>query len=213
MKPFVLLNSYPVPIDRTDVDTDAILPKQYMALTSRVGFGDYLFDNWRYTEAGEPGDDVTKRKKQPDFPLNQFRYQGAQIMLCRANFGCGSSREHAVWALADWGIRAIIAPSYGDIFYGNCFKNGVLPIKLATPIVDELFNDLTRAEELTFMTIDLPEQRVVCQGGKSYTFDVDASRKHFLLSGLDEIGQILACYSERIKAFEKSRFAAEPWVA
>jgi 3-isopropylmalate/(R)-2-methylmalate dehydratase small subunit len=213
MNPFVILKAYPVPIDRTDVDTDAILPKQYMAATSRVGFGDYLFDNWRYAEAGEPGDDATKREKRPDFPLNQLRYQGAQIMLGRANFGCGSSREHAVWALADWGIKAIIAPSDGDIFYGNCFKNGVLPIRLPADVVEELFNDLVRADEPTPMTIDLPEQRVVCQGGKSYPFDLDASRKKFLLSGLDEIGQILASHSERIKAFEKSHFAAEPWLA
>jgi 3-isopropylmalate/(R)-2-methylmalate dehydratase small subunit len=213
MNPFVILKAHSVPIDRTDVDTDAILPKQYMALTSRVGFGDYLFDNWRYAEAGEPGDDATKREKRPDFPLNQLRYQGAQIMLGRANFGCGSSREHAVWALADWGIKAIIAPSYGDIFYGNCFKNGVLPIRLPADVVEELFNDLVRADEPSPMTIDLPEQRVVCQGGKSYPFDLDASRKKFLLSGLDEIGQILASHSERIKAFEKSHFAAEPWLA
>jgi len=212
MKSFVILNSYSVPIDRTDVDTDAILPKQYMALTGRVGFGDYLFDNWRYAESGEPGEDTMKRKKRPDFPLNQLRYQGAKIMLCRANFGCGSSREHAVWALAEWGIRAIIAPSYGDIFYGNCFKNGVLPIKLPTAIVDELFNDLAQTDEPIFMTIDLPEQRVIFEDGKSHLFDIDATRKHFLLSGLDEIGQILAGYSERIKAFEKSRFAAEPWL-
>jgi 3-isopropylmalate/(R)-2-methylmalate dehydratase small subunit len=213
MNPFVILKAHSVPIDRTDVDTDAILPKQYMALTRRVGFGDYLFDNWRYAEAGEPGDDATKREKRPDFPLNQLRYQGAQIMLGRANFGCGSSREHAVWALADWGIKAIIAPSYGDIFYGNCFKNGVLPIRLPADVVEELFNDLVRADEPSPMTIDLPEQRVVCQGGKSYPFDLDASRKKFLLSGLDEIGQILASHSERIKAFEKSHFAAEPWLA
>jgi 3-isopropylmalate/(R)-2-methylmalate dehydratase small subunit len=114
--------SYPVPIDHVDVDTDAILPKQYMALTSRIRYGDYLFDNWRYAETGEPSDDITKRTKRPDFPLNQARYHGAKIMLCRANFGCGSSREHAVWALADWGIKAIIAPGYGDIFYGDCCK-------------------------------------------------------------------------------------------
>jgi 3-isopropylmalate/(R)-2-methylmalate dehydratase small subunit len=213
MKPFLILKTYPVPIDRTDVDTDAILPKQYMALTSRVGFGDYLFDNWRYVEAGEPGDDITKRTIRPDFPLNQPRYHGAQIMLSRANFGCGSSREHAVWALADWGIKAIIASSYGDIFYGNCFKNGILPIRLPVEVVEELFNDLARTDEPIPMTIDLPEQRVVCQGGKSYPFDLDASHKNSLLSGLDEIGQILASYSERIKAFEKNHFAAEPWLA
>jgi 3-isopropylmalate/(R)-2-methylmalate dehydratase small subunit len=213
MKPFVILNSYPVPIDRADVDTDAILPKQYMALTSRVGFGDYLFDNWRHAEVGEPGDDITKRTKRPDFPLNQPRYHGAQIMLSRANFGCGSSREHAVWALADWGIKAIIAPSYGDIFYGNCFKNGILPIRLPAELVEELFSDLARLDEPTPMTIDLPEQRLVCRGVKSYSFDLDASLKNSLLSGLDEIGQILASYSERIKAFEKAHFAAEPWLA
>jgi 3-isopropylmalate/(R)-2-methylmalate dehydratase small subunit len=213
MQPFPILKTHPVPIDRTDVDTDAILPKQYMALTSRAGFGDYLFDNWRYVEAGEPGDDMTKRTKRPDFPLNQPRYHHAQLMVCRANFGCGSSREHAVWALADWGIKALIAPSYGDIFYGNCFKNGILPIRLPVDVVDELFNELAQTDERTVMTIDLPEQQVVCQNGKRYSFDLDASRKQALLSGLDEIGQILASHSERIKAFEKNHFAVEPWLA
>ena len=213
MEPFVKLKSYLVPIDRTDVDTDAILPKQYMALTSRVGFGNYLFDNWRYADVGMPGDGITKRTTRPDFPLNQPRYQGAQIMLSRANFGCGSSREHAVWALADWGIKAIIAPSYGDIFYGNCFKNGILPIRSAEEYVEKLFKDIAHIDGPSSMEIDLTEQRLVCQGGETYSFELDASHKRSLLSGLDEIEQILVSYSERIKAFEKTHFMNEPWLA
>lgn len=210
MNPFVSLDGLVVPIDRANVDTDAIIPKQFMKSIRRTGFGPNLFDEWRYLDHGEPGQDVSMRSPNPDFVLNQPRYQGASILLARANFGCGSSREHAPWALHDWGIRVLIAPSFADIFHGNCLKNGMLPIVLDVREVDALFADV--ASEVSFrLTIDLPSQTVTRADGRTLRFDVDPFRKHCLLNGLDDIGLTLARRAE-IEAYENRRRAIEPWI-
>ena len=217
MDAFTTLDALVVPIDRANVDTDAIIPKQFMKSIRRTGFGDNLFDEWRYLDRGEPGQDVSKRPRNPDFALNQARYQpgtygpaGAKILLTRENFGCGSSREHAPWALRDFGIRALVAPSFADIFYGNCFKNGMLPIVLDAATVDRLFA-LVAATPGFAMRIDLAAQTVVPEGGEPIRFDIDASRKHRLLNGLDDIGLTLQ-KAERIRAYESERRALEPWL-
>jgi 3-isopropylmalate/(R)-2-methylmalate dehydratase small subunit len=199
-----------VPLDRANVDTDAIIPKQFLKSIKRSGFGPNLFDEWRYMNHGEPGMDNSKRPLNPNFVLNQPRYKGASILLARENFGCGSSREHAPWALIDFGFRAIIAPSYADIFFNNCFKNGLLPIVLPGASVDLLFHEVL-AQPGYRLTVDLPQQVVLTPDGKSHPFTIDAFRKHCLVNGLDEIGLTLA-HADEIKAFEAKRRAEQPWL-
>ncbi len=210
MQAFIRVNGIAAPLDRANVDTDAIIPKQYLKSVHRTGFGPNLFDDWRYLEPGEPGQDHSKRKLNPDFLLNQPRYRDAQILLARKNFGCGSSREHAVWALADYGFRAVIAPSFADIFFNNCFKNGVLPVVLAEEIVDRLFEAATATEGYR-LNIDLEAQAVTTAEGEAHQFDVDPFRKHCLLNGLDEIGLTLQ-HSDEIRAFEARWKARSPWL-
>jgi 3-isopropylmalate/(R)-2-methylmalate dehydratase small subunit len=210
MDAFTTLDSLVVPLDRANVDTDAIVPKQFMKSIARTGFGDNLFDEWRYLDRGEPGQDVSKRPRNPDFALNQARYAGARILLTRENFGCGSSREHAPWALRDFGIRALIAPSFADIFYGNCFKNGMLPIRLDAATVERLFA-LVESTPGFSMRIDLAAQTLTPQGGAPIAFAIDASRKYRLLNGLDDISLTLQ-KADRIRAYESGRRALEPWL-
>jgi len=212
MEPFRLLTGLVAPLDRANVDTDAIIPKQFLKSIKRSGFGPNLFDAWRYLDRGEPGADNAARPRNPDFVLNEPRYQGAQILLARRNFGCGSSREHAPWALADFGFRALIAPSYADIFFNNCFKNGLLPIVLSEAEVGRLF-DAVRVFPGFRLTVDLERQSVATQdGAMTFGFDVEPFRKHCLLHGLDDIGLTLQ-HAEAIRAFETKRHADEPWLA
>lgn len=210
MEPFVTLNGLVAPMDRANVDTDAIIPKQFLKSVSRTGFGPNLFDAWRYLDHGEPGMDNSKRPKNPDFVLNQPRYEGAQILLARQNFGCGSSREHAPWALLDFGIRAVIAPSYADIFFNNSFKNGLLPIILPADAVDQLFKEVAATPGYR-LTIDLANQQVTTPAGQSFAFEVDAFRKYCLLNGFDDIGLTLR-HVDKIKAYEAKRCESEPWL-
>ncbi len=210
MRAFTLLDGLVVPLDRANVDTDAIIPKQFLKSIKRSGFGPNLFDEWRYLDHGEPGQDASKRPKNPDFVLNQPRYQGAQVLIARENFGCGSSREHAPWALEDFGLRALIAPSFADIFYNNCFKNGVLPIVLDAAIVDQLFRE-TEATLGYALHVDLERQTVTTPAGESFGFDVDAHRKYCLLNGLDDIGLTLQ-QADKIKAYEERRKMEAPWL-
>jgi len=210
MKPFGYLDGLVVPLDRPNVDTDAIIPKQFLKSIRRSGFGPNLFDEWRYLDHGEPGMDNSKRKPNPDFVLNAPRYRGAQVLLARENFGCGSSREHAPWALEDYGFRAIIAPSFADIFYNNCFKNGLLPIVLDAKIVDRLFAE-TFGNEGYRLAIDLQKQVVVTPSGERIGFEVDAFRKHCLIEGLDDIGLTLV-HGDEIRAFEDRYRGAQPWL-
>lgn len=210
MQPFITLDGLVAPLDRANVDTDAIIPKQFLKSIKRSGFGPNAFDEWRYLDHGEPGMDNSKRKLNPDFVLNQARYAGASVLLARENFGCGSSREHAPWALLDFGFRAIIAPSFADIFFNNCFKNGILPIVLAADVVDELFNTVETKPGYKLL-IDLQAQTVNTPDGKSFGFEVDAFRKHCLLNGLDDIGLTLQ-QVDKIKTFETRHRAAQPWL-
>ena len=210
MEKFTVHTGLVIPLDRSNVDTDAIIPKQYLKSISRSGFGPTLFDDWRYVKAGEPGMDHSKREIKQDFVLNQARYQGGSILLARENFGCGSSREHAVWALEDFGIRAVIAPSYADIFFNNSFKNGLLPLILSESEVDELFKAV-EANEGYQLTVDLEKQQVISPDGKSYGFEVDEFRKYCLLNGLDDIGLTLK-HADDIKAYEKKRKQQAPWL-
>ncbi|MFL9709940.1 3-isopropylmalate dehydratase small subunit [Methylobacillus sp. Pita1] len=210
MQAFTQLNGLVAPLDRANVDTDAIIPKQFLKSIKRAGFGPNAFDEWRYLDQGEPGMDNSKRPLNPDFPLNYPRYQGASVLLTRENFGCGSSREHAPWALLDYGFRAIIAPSFADIFFNNCFKNGILPIVLDAKIVDSLFKEV-EPNEGYHLLVDLQTQTVQTPGGKSYAFEIDPFRKHCLLNGLDDIGLTLQHVSD-IKAFEAKHKAAQPWL-
>jgi len=210
MEKFITLKGLVAPMDRPNVDTDAIIPKQFLKSIKRSGFGPNLFDEWRYLDRGEPGVDCSTRPLNPDFVLNQPRYAGSQILLARDNFGCGSSREHAPWALEDYGFRSVIAPSFADIFYNNCFKNGILPIVLDAAIVDQLFKE-TEATEGYALEIDLPNQKVITPSGESFAFEVDAFRKHSLLNGLDDIGLTLQ-HVDEIKAFEAKHKAAAPWL-
>ncbi len=198
------------PLDRSNVDTDAIIPKQFLKSIKRTGFGPNLFDAWRYLDQGEPGMDNSKRPLNPDFVLNQPRYQGASILLARKNFGCGSSREHAPWALLDYGFRAVIAPSFADIFFNNCFKNGIVPIVLEEKIVDQLFRE-TAAEEGYRLTVDLDTQTVTTPGGETFGFEVDPFRKRCLLQGLDDIGLTLE-HADAIRAYEQRRRQQAPWL-
>jgi 3-isopropylmalate/(R)-2-methylmalate dehydratase small subunit len=210
MQPFTKLEALVVPLDRANVDTDAIIPKQFMKSVKRTGFGVNLFDEWRYLDHGEPGQDVSTRQPNPDFMLNQPRFAGAQILLTRDNFGCGSSREHAAWALYDFGIRALIAPSFADIFYGNCFKNGMLPIKLDERIVQSLFDLVARTPGLR-MAIDLEAQFIQPAGFDAIPFDIEPERKRRLLNGLDDVALTLD-QADRIAEYERTRRAAEPWL-
>ncbi|OUD16152.1 3-isopropylmalate dehydratase small subunit [Thioflexithrix psekupsensis] len=210
MQAFTTLTALVAPLDRVNVDTDAIIPKQFLKSIHRTGFGVNLFDEWRYLDHGEPGQDCSQRPLNPDFVLNQARYQAAQILLSRSNFGCGSSREHAPWALLDYGFRAIIAPSYADIFFNNCFKNGILPVILAETAVSQLFNEVY-AQEGYQLTIDLAAQQVRTPSGQCFDFAVDAFRKHCLLNGLDDIGLTLQ-YADDIRAYEAKRREQAPWL-
>ena len=213
MDKFTVHTGVVIPLDRSNVDTDAIIPKQYLKSISRTGFGPTLFDDWRYVSGGEPGMDHSKRELKSDFVLNQPRYQGGSILLARENFGCGSSREHAVWALEDYGIRAVIAPSFADIFYNNCFKNGVLPIVLSEEKIDVLFVE-TAMQEGYSLTIDLENQQVIEKDElltETTSFEVDQVRKHCLLNGLDDIGLTLQ-HAEDIRNYEEKRKQTAPWL-
>lgn len=210
MQPFTVLEGLVAPMDRSNVDTDAIIPKQFLKSIERTGFGDNLFDEWRYLDHGEPGMDHSKRPLNPDFVLNQRRYQGARILLARRNFGCGSSREHAPWALSEYGFRALVAPSFADIFYNNCFKNGILPVTLDEAVVDVLFKQVESTPGYK-LTIDLEQQRITTPTGERYEFEVDAYKKHCLLNGLDEIGLTLE-HADDIRAYEARRKKEAPWL-
>ncbi len=210
MQKYTTLTGIVAPLDRANVDTDLIIPKQFLKSIKRTGFGDNLFDELRYLDEGYLGQDIAKRPKNPDFVLNQARYTGATILLTRSNFGCGSSREHAPWALNEYGFRTIIAPSYADIFFNNSFKNGMLPVILTESEVDELFKECV-ANEGYQLTVDLENQKVVSPNGREYHFEVDAFRKHCLLNGLDDIGLTLQD-SDSIRAFEEKARADRPWV-
>ncbi len=210
MDKFVRLEGLVAPLDRANVDTDAIIPKQFLKSIKRSGFGPNLFDEWRYLDVGQPEADCTNRPKNPDFLLNQPRYQGAQILLTRQNFGCGSSREHAPWALLDYGFKVIIAESFADIFFNNCFKNGILPIVLSAEQLDVLFAQV-QATPGYKLVVDLENQKIVCPDGKSIAFNVDPFRKECLLNGWDDIGLTLR-HADDIRAFEAKRRAEQPWM-
>jgi 3-isopropylmalate/(R)-2-methylmalate dehydratase small subunit len=211
MQKFTLHKGLVAPMDRENVDTDAIIPKQFLKSIRKTGFGQNLFDEWRYLDAGFPGQDPTSRKPNPDFVLNQARYKGASVLLARKNFGCGSSREHAPWALDQFGFRAIIAPSYADIFFNNSFKNGLLPIVLSETQVSQLFNEAAAFPGYA-LTIDLEKQVVVKPDGEALPFEVQAFRKYCLLNGFDDIGLTLR-HADKIKAFEAERLVQKPWLA
>ncbi len=211
MEPFRILTGVVAPLDRANVDTDAIIPKQFLKSIKRSGFGPNLFDEWRYLDAGEPGVDSSRRPKNPNFVLNQPRYEGARILLVRRNFGCGSSREHAPWALEDFGFRALIAPSYADIFFNNCFKNGLLPIVLPEAEVSKLF-DAVSVHPGFSLTIDLAQQQVATvDGAMRWHFEVEPFRKHCLLNGLDDIGLTLQ-HADEIHAYEDRHLHEQPWL-
>ena len=211
MQKFETLRGLVAPIDRENVDTDAIIPKQCLKSIRKTGFGQNLFDEWRYLDAGYPGQDPASRKPNPDFVLNQPRYQGASILLARKNFGCGSSREHAPWALDQFGFRAIIAPSYADIFFNNSFKNGLLPIVLPDAHVAALFDELAAFPGYS-LTIDLERQQIIKPDGQELPFEVQAFRKYCLLNGFDDIGLTLR-HADKIRAFEAQRLTQKPWLA
>ncbi len=210
MEKFEILNGLVLPLDRANVDTDAIIPKQFLKSVRRTGFGPNLFDEWRYLDHGEPEQDNSRRPLNPDFVLNEPRYQGARILLARENFGCGSSREHAVWALEDYGFRTVIAPSFADIFYNNCFKNGLLPIRLDAGDVDRLFREVQSTPGYR-LTVDLQAQSVTTPGGEAFAFEVDAFRKHCLLNGLDDIALTLQ-HAGDIRTYEDRRRREAPWL-
>ena len=211
MQPFRIHQGLVAPLDRENVDTDAIIPKQFLKSIQRGGFGPNLFDAWRYLDPGEPGQDPAARRPNPDFVLNQPRYAGASVLLARKNFGCGSSREHAPWALEQYGFRALIAPSFADIFFNNCFKNGLLPIALPESIVARLFDE-TAAFSGYRLTIDLERQRIVEPDGAEIAFEVQPFRRYCLLNGYDDIGLTLR-HADKIRAFEAERLLKKPWLA
>jgi len=212
MQPFRVHTGIVAPLDRANVDTDAIIPKQSLKSIKRSGYGPNLFDAWRYLDHGEPGMDNARRPRNPDFVLNQPRYEGASILVARRNFGCGSSREHAPWALGDYGFRAVIAPSFGDIFFNNCFKNGLLPIVLPESQVDCIFADVAAFPGFK-LTIDLEKQAVgTTDGSVAFPFEVDAFKRHCLLNGLDDIGLTLQ-HADDIRAYEARHLASQPWLA
>lgn len=210
MEPFTTLTGLVAPLDRANVDTDAIIPKQFLKSIKRTGFGPNCFDEWRYLDHGEPEQDCSQRPLNPDFVLNQARYQGARILLARDNFGCGSSREHAPWALLDYGFRVILAPSFADIFFNNCFKNGILPIVLDEGGVDTLFREVEATPGYA-LTVDLSAQTIARPNGETLSFIVDEFRKHCLLNGLDDIGLTLQ-HAEDIRAYEARRREQAPWL-
>ena len=210
MEKFVRLEGLVAPLDRSNVDTDAIIPKQFLKSIKRSGFGPNAFDEWRYMDVGQPGQDNSNRPKNPNFVLNQARYQGAEVLLARANFGCGSSREHAPWALLDFGFKAIIAESFADIFFNNCFKNGILPIVLPAGEVEALFQQVEATPGYK-LVVDLPSQAVVRPDGHGIPFQIDAFRKECLLNGWDDIGLTLR-HAEKIKEFEEKRRIDQPWL-
>jgi len=210
MEKFERMDAVVAPLDQANVDTDAIIPKQFLKSIKRTGFGPNLFDGWRYLDVGEPGMDNSQRPLNPDFVLNKPRYQGARILLARENFGCGSSREHAPWALEDYGFRVIIAPSFADIFFNNCFKNGLLPIVLDEETVDELFHEVERTEGYR-LVVDLDSQTITRPDGSVIEFDVDPFRKHCLLEGLDDIGLTLR-HVDDIRAYEQRQCRLTPWL-
>jgi len=210
MRKFTQHTGIAAPLDRANVDTDMIIPKQFLKSIKRAGFGPNLFDELRYLDEGQPDQDCAGRPLNPDFVLNQARYQGTSVLLARENFGCGSSREHAPWALDVFGIRVVIAPSFADIFYNNCFKNGLLPIVLPEAQVDQLFKEVDGAEGYE-LTVDLERQVVVTPAGEEFAFEVDAFRKHCLLNGLDDIGLTLQ-HADEIKAYEERRRQTAPWL-
>ena len=211
MQAFTVHKGLVAPMDRENVDTDAIIPKQFLKSIARTGFGPNLFDEWRYLDKGEPGQDPASRKPNPDFVLNQPRYQGASVLIARRNFGCGSSREHAPWALDQFGFRAILAPSFADIFFSNCFKNGLLPIVLPEEQIARLFDEVKGFVGYA-LTIDLPRQVVVKPDGSELPFDVQPFRKYCLVNGFDDIGLTLR-HADKIKAFEAERLTRMPWLA
>ncbi len=211
MKPFNVHKGLVAPMDRENVDTDAIIPKQFLKSIRKTGFGPNLFDEWRYLDKGEPGQDPATRKPNPDFVLNQPRYAGASVLLARKNFGCGSSREHAPWAIDQYGFRALIAPSFADIFFNNCFKNGLLPIVLPEAAVSRLFDEVAAFPGYS-LTIDLERQVVVEPQGQEIPFDVQPFRKYCLLNGLDDIGLTLR-HKDKIAQYEAQRLATKPWLA
>ncbi|EGL55592.1 3-isopropylmalate dehydratase small subunit [Methylophaga aminisulfidivorans MP] len=210
MQKFSVETGIVIPLDRPNVDTDAIIPKQFLKSIKRTGFGPNLFDEWRYLDHGEPGQNTKNRPLNPDFELNQPRYKGGTILLARENFGCGSSREHAVWALDDFGIRVIIAPSFADIFFSNTSKNGILAITLEESLIDKLFEQVESIPGYQ-LTVDLPEQKITLPDGQSIAFDVDAFKKHCLIEGLDDIGLTLQ-HTADIKAYEEKRKQEAPWL-
>lgn len=210
MEKFVRKEGLVAPIDRANVDTDAIIPKQFLKSIKRTGFGPHLFDEWRYLDRGEPGMDSSKRKLNADFVLNNPRYQGATVLLARENFGCGSSREHAPWALLQFGFQAIIAPSFADIFYTNSLKNGLVLIKLDSKIVDKLFHEV-EAQEGYRVAVDLEQQTVTTPSGESFHFDIDPHRKQCILNGLDDVGLTLE-HADEIRAFEAKHRERQPWL-
>ncbi len=209
MQPFTVHTGKVLPLDRANVDTDAIIPKQYLKSIRRTGFGPFLFDDWRYLTPGDLSIDPATRKPNPEFVLNLAQHRGASILLARENFGCGSSREHAVWALMDQGFRCVIAPSFADIFFSNCFKNGMLPVVLAAAEVDVLFKAIA-GNPAAVVSVDLVQQKVQWRGGEA-AFEVDAHRKHMLLNGLDEIGLTLR-HADDIRAYETRRRQEAPWL-
>jgi 3-isopropylmalate/(R)-2-methylmalate dehydratase small subunit len=211
MQAFTVHRGLVAPLDRENVDTDAIIPKQFLKSIHRTGFGPNLFDEWRYLDHGEPGQDPASRRPNPDFVLNQPRYQGASVLLARKNFGCGSSREHAPWALEQYGFRALIAPSYADIFHNNCYKNGLLPIVLPEAQVAMLFDEVAAFPGYV-LTVDLERQVVVKPDGAELAFDVESFRKYCMLNGYDDIGLTLR-HADRIRAFEAERLLKMPWLA
>ena len=211
MDKFTVHQGLVAPMDRENVDTDAIIPKQFLKSIKKTGFGPNLFDEWRYLDKGEPGMDPASRKPNPDFVLNQPRYAGASVLIARKNFGCGSSREHAPWALQQYGFRAILAPSFADIFFNNCFKNGVLPIVLPDSVIAKLFDEVAAFPGYE-LTVDLERQVIVKPDGTEIAFDVQPFRKYCLLNGFDDIGLTLR-QQDKIKAYEANRLAAKPWLA
>jgi 3-isopropylmalate/(R)-2-methylmalate dehydratase small subunit len=211
MQKFNIHKGLVAPMDRANVDTDAIIPKQFLKSIKKTGFGPNLFDEWRYLDKGEPGIPESQRKPNPDFVLNQPRYQGASILLARKNFGCGSSREHAPWAIDQYGFRAILAPSFADIFFNNCFKNGLLPIVLPEAVIDGLFNEVAAFPGFE-LTIDLQQQVVVKPQGETIAFEVNAFRKYCLINGFDDIGLTLR-HADKIRQYEAQRLATKPWLA
>lgn len=211
MQPFTIFKGIVAPMDRANVDTDAIIPKQFLKSIYRTGFGENLFDAWRYLDHGEPGMDPATRKPNPDFVLNQPRYAGVSILLARENFGCGSSREHAPWALQQYGFKVLLAPSFADIFFNNSFKNGLLPIVLPNAVIDALFHEV-QATPGYELTVDLALQKITKPDGSEIPFEVEPFRKYCLLNGFDDIGLTLR-HADEIRVFEKKRLSEKPWLA